>query len=83
VLIHYGSYETTFFKQMGKCYGKALEGSGAAKVIESAFNVVSAVFARIYFPTYASGLKDVAGYLGFKWTEAHPAGLKTIIWRHS
>jgi predicted RecB family nuclease len=83
VLLHYGSYETTFFKEMGERYGNALEGTRAAKAIESAVNVVSGVFARIYFPTYASGLKDVAGYLGFKWTEADPAGLKTIIWRHN
>jgi predicted RecB family nuclease len=83
VLIHYGSYETTFFKQMRERYGDTLEGSRAAKAIKSACKVVSGVFARIYFPTYASGLKDVAGFLGFKWTEVRPAGLKTIIWRHS
>jgi predicted RecB family nuclease len=82
VLIHYGSYEKEFFKKMGERHGSALEGSGAAKAMESASNLISAMFARIYFPTYSNGLKDVAGYLGFKWTEPDPAGVKTIIWRH-
>jgi predicted RecB family nuclease len=35
VLIHYGSYETTFLKRMGESYGEPMEGSGAAKAIES------------------------------------------------
>ena len=82
VLIHYGSYETAYFKRMGENYGGPLDGSSAEKAIESAVNLVSAIFARVYFPTYSSGLKDIAGYLGFKWTEAEPSGLKTIIWRN-
>ncbi|MBE0539850.1 MAG: IS66 family transposase [Verrucomicrobia bacterium] len=81
VLIHYGSYETTFLRQMGQNYGGPMEGSVVAKAIESAFNPISVFFARIYFPTFANGLKDIAAFLGFKWSEAEPAGLKSIMWR--
>ena len=82
VLIHYGSYETTFLKRMGDSHGRP-EGSRVAKAIESAVNAISVLFAQIYFPTLANGLKDIAHCLGFKWSEAEPAGLKTIIWRNA
>jgi len=83
VLIHYGSYETTFLKRMGESYGEPMEGSGAPKAIESAVNAVSVLFAQIYFPTFANGIKDIADWLGFKWSETEPAGLNTIIWRNA
>jgi predicted RecB family nuclease len=83
VLIHYGSYETTFLKRMGESYGEPMGGSDVAKAIESAINVVSVLYAQIYFPTFANGLKDIAACLGFKWSEAEPSGLKTIIWRNA
>ncbi|MEI7903674.1 MAG: hypothetical protein WCK89_25840, partial [bacterium] len=57
VLIHYGSYETTFFKRMRESYGSPYESSVAAKSITSATNILSVTFAHIYFPTYSNGLK--------------------------
>src|SRR5208283_4376490 len=58
VLIHYGSYETTFLKRMCELHGGPAEGSGIATTIQAAVNVVSVLFAHIYFPTYTNGLKD-------------------------
>ena len=81
VLIHYGSYETTFFQEMSERHGKPTDASENAKTIGSAVNVISVLFAQVYFPTYSNGLKDVAAYLDFKWSEAEPAGLKSIMWR--
>ena len=40
------------------------------------------MFAKIYFPTYSNGLKEVAGWLGFKWSEAGSVGTQTICWHH-
>ena len=67
VLIHYGSYETTFSKQMAERHGSPQAESVAAKAIASALNLVSVMFARIYFPTYSNSLKEIARHLSFEW----------------
>jgi len=82
VLIHYGSYETVFLKRMRERYGEPPEGSGPAKAIHSAVNILSLIFAQIYFPTFSNGLKDIAGHLGFQWTDSTASGMQTIRWRH-
>jgi len=81
-LVHYGSYETVFLKQMRKRYGGPREGSAAATAIEHAVNLLSFVFARIYFPTFSNGLKEITGYLGFRWSASPVSGLEAIVWRH-
>ena len=81
-IIHYGSFEATFFKRMSGRYGAPLEGSVAASAISSAVNLLSVVFAQIYFPTYSNGLKDIARYLGFNWNDPGASGLHSIVWRH-
>lgn len=81
VLIHYGSYETTFLKEMNERHGSPAEDSENAKTIAAAVNAISILFGIVYFPTYANGLKDLAAYMGFKWSEAESAGLASIIWR--
>ena len=83
VLIHYGSYETAYLERMRERHGGPTEGSAAANAIEAAVNAISILFAQIYFPTLANGLKDIADFLGFKWSEEEPSGLKSILWRHS
>jgi predicted RecB family nuclease len=81
ILIHYGSFETTFMKRMCDRYGEPPEGSVAAKAIESPVNLLSVVFAQIYFPTFSNGLKEIAGYLGFTWSDPTASGVQTIAWR--
>jgi hypothetical protein len=81
VLIHYGSYETTFLKRMCQRYESPPEGSVALKSITSAINMLSVTFAHIYFPTYSNGLKEIAGWLGFKWSGLNPSGKQSIVWR--
>ena len=82
ILIHYGSFETTFMKRMCDRYGEPLESSLMAKAIESAVNLLSVIFAQIYFPTFSNGLKEIAGYLGFAWSDPNASGVQTIAWRH-
>ena len=81
-LIHYGSYEATFFKKMRDRYGAPREGSVAAGAIASAINLLSVIFAQIYFPTHSNGLKDIANYLGFNWDDPGASGQQSIVWRH-
>ncbi len=82
VLIHYGSYETRFLKQMKDRHGTPLESSVAATAINSALNLVSAMFAKIYFPSYSNGLKEIARHMDFEWSEMTASGAVSIIWRH-
>ena len=81
ILIHYGSFETTFMKRMCDRYGEPPEGSAVAKAVESPVNLVSVLFAQIYFPTFSNGIKEIAGYLGFTWTDPTASGVQTIAWR--
>jgi predicted RecB family nuclease len=83
VLIHYGSYETTFLKVMKERHGGLVDASVATRPIDSVINLVSVMFAQIYFPTYTNGLKEVVGWLGFKWSEAEPSGKLAVVWRYS
>jgi predicted RecB family nuclease len=81
VLIHYGSLETTFLKRMCTRYGKPPEGSSAARAVTSPVNLLSVIFAHIYFPGFSNGLKDAAKHLGFAWSDPDASGLQSIVWR--
>lgn len=82
VLIHYGSFETTFLKKMCERYGGPAADSAAAKAIASSVNLLSVIYAQVYFPAYSNGLKEIARFLGFEWTDASFSGLQSIAWRH-
>jgi predicted RecB family nuclease len=81
VLIHYGSYETRFFERMGERCGEPPEGAVAAKAIRTGVNLLSVIFAHVYFPSFSNGLKEVAGNLGFRWSDSTATGIQTIFWR--
>ncbi len=82
ILIHYGSYETTFFTRMLARHGVLPEYSSMPAVFERAINLVSVIYAKIYYPTYSNSLKDIARYLDFKWSDTEASGLTSIVWRH-
>ncbi len=78
VLIHYGSFETTFLKRMVNRYGNAPEGSPAINAIAAPINILSVIFAQVYFPTYSNSLKDVASWLGFAWSNRALSGPNSV-----
>jgi predicted RecB family nuclease len=80
-LYHYGSYEARFLERMRERYGGDPET--LARLEAAAVNALSAIHARVYFPTYANDLKSVAGCLGFRWSDAGASGLQSIVWRHA
>jgi len=43
--------------------------------------LISLISNDIYIPTYTNGLKDIAKYLGFNWSNEKASGLQSIIWR--
>ena len=44
-------------------------------------NVLSLFTSSIYPPTYTNGLKDIANFLGFQWSEEDASGIQSIVWR--
>ena len=75
-IIYYGSYETTFLRRMRERHGGPRAGSAAAIAIAHPTNLLSLIYARIYFPTFSNGLKDIARYLGFQWLGSPASGLE-------
>ena len=81
VIIHYGSYETTFLKRMSERHGKPPKGSVVAATIEAAVNLLSVIFAQVYYPCHSNGLKEIAKHLGFRWSAPTATGMGTIVGR--
>jgi len=80
-LIHYGSFETVFLKRMSSRYSFPVDAPAIQKAIEKPVNLLSLIFAQVYFPTFSNGLKDIAGFLGFRWSREGASGQQSIIWR--
>jgi predicted RecB family nuclease len=82
-LIHYGSYETVFLRRLKKRYGDTTENgrSVVQGLMKSAQNILSVLYGHVYFPTYSNGLKDIASYLGFKWSMDEPSGQRSLALR--
>jgi predicted RecB family nuclease len=82
ILVHYGSYETTFLRRMRERHGGPAEQSVAATGVASPVNLLSVIFAQIYVPAFSNGLKDTVGFLGFTWTDRDSSGLDSVVWRY-
>jgi predicted RecB family nuclease len=83
-LIHYGSFEKTFLKQMCARFGEpAPDARGAIRAIGTPLNLLSSIYARVYFPTFTNGLKDIARLLGFRWSDSDASGLHSLMWRRA
>jgi len=80
-LIYYGSYETQFLKRMRARYPHIGNPMFLEQLTKSALNLLSVIYAHVYFPTYSNGLKDVARYLGFRWSDSTSSGLSALVWR--
>jgi predicted RecB family nuclease len=82
-LLYYGSYETAFLRRLQKRYGAASEEAHSVVqgLMKSAQNILSVVYGRIYFPTYSNGLKDIASYLGYRWSMEEPSGQQSLALR--
>jgi hypothetical protein len=50
-------------------------------VTKNTTNVLANIYAQVYFPTYGNRLKDLAAFLGFKWTYPDYSGMETELWR--
>jgi hypothetical protein len=74
----YGGYEAAFLRRTGKVAGRDHE---VEQLLARTFNVLATMYLHVYFPVYSNGLKDVAGQLGFRWTESEASGELSVVWR--
>ncbi len=79
-LFHYGVFDLQTLRRMHKRYGG--ESSELDRLSAASCNVLATIYSRVYFPTYSNGLKNVAGHLGFKWTDEKASGIQSIVWRN-
>jgi len=80
-LVHYGSYETNFLRRMKNRYPNLGPGTRLDHLVASAVNLVTIIYAQVYFPTCSNGLKDIAQHLGFRWSHPLASGLAALCWR--
>ena len=78
VIYHYSYYEREVFGRLGQKYGisRALEDKFKNNTIDLHLAVVEAVVLPLYFYS----LKDVAQYLGFKWSAEDAGGAESVVW---
>ena len=77
-LFHYGSYERKLLKRMRKVVKRKRL---VDRILAKAVNVLSAIHASVYFPTFSNGLKEVGRHLGCTWTDENASGLQSLVWR--
>ena len=74
----YGGYEAAFLRRMSKV---VKHQDVDERLFSRLVNVLSVIYAHVYFPTYSNGLKDIGKFLGCRWTEADASGIQSIVWR--
>ena len=79
-LYHFGNYENRALKALQTLVPDELR-QPLEEIQRRAVNVLSTVHAAVYVPTLSNTLKNIAGFLGFHWTDAQATGLDSIIWR--
>ena len=77
-LFHYGGYEKTLLKRMRKIVARK---DLVDRALDKAVNVLSAILACVYFPTFSNGLKEIGRHLGCTWTDQNASGLQSLVWR--
>ncbi len=78
-IYHYGSYENKALKQVVRKYPAMKQELG--RVEKRMVNLFAYLRTHVYPPTYSNGLKELAAFLGFKWTEEKADGLQSLVWR--
>ena len=81
-VVHYGGYEKQFLRDMAQRYPEETpDHAFVGRLTEKACNVLSTVFSHVYFPVYSNGLKDVARFLEYRWTDSNMSGALASIRR--
>ena len=77
---HYGNYEIRALKRISTNLNSSYKAE-VNRIIENSINLLSIFTSIVYPPTYTNGLKDIASFLGFQWSNKNASGLQSIVWR--
>jgi predicted RecB family nuclease len=79
-LYHFGNYENMALRAMKFLISAELRQQ-FEEIQRRTVNVLTTVHASVYIPTLSNTLKNIAGFLGFHWTDAQATGIDSIAWR--
>lgn len=78
VVYHYAYYERTVFDRLALKYGAATALSG--KFHEHAYDLHAKVVDSVVLPLYFYTLKDIAKYIGYRWSDPEAGGAESVAW---
>ena len=69
VIYHWSSYESVHIKKMGKRYRTPIKLLNSMFTENNLIDVYRVALSSFAFPTYSNSLKEVAKYVGFRWSQ--------------
>lgn len=78
VIYHFAFYERQVFDRLALRYGAPL--ALAEKFRENTIDLYAKMVDTAVLPLYFYSLKDVAGYLGYKWDDPRAGGAESVVW---
>ncbi len=78
VIYHYAYYERQVFDRLALRYGAPTVLMD--KFRENTIDLHQKLVDQAVLPLYFYSLKDVAGYLGYKWDDPHAGGAESVSW---
>ncbi len=78
VIYYYGYYEKEIFDRLTLRYGAST--ALAEKFKENTIDLHIGLVDIAVLPLYFYSLKDVAGYLGYKWDDPDAGGAESVVW---
>ncbi|MBI4117448.1 MAG: TM0106 family RecB-like putative nuclease [Parcubacteria group bacterium] len=78
VIYHYGYYEKHVLSRLEKRYGAPSDLM--KKFRENSLDLYNIATSSVVLPIYFYSLKDVAGFIGYKWTDEGAGGGEAVIW---
>jgi hypothetical protein len=81
-MLHYGAYEVRALRRMQRRlppdYAHQVD-----ELLSHTINVLSVISPHIYLPVFSNSLKDIARFLGHKWSAPGASGAQALLWRCS
>ncbi len=78
VIYHYAYYEKLIFDRFALRYGAPSDLTYKFK--ENTVDLHTQTVESVVLPTYFYSLKDVAGYIGYKWDDPKAGGAESVVW---
>ncbi|MEK7203516.1 MAG: TM0106 family RecB-like putative nuclease [Patescibacteria group bacterium] len=78
VIYHYGYYERHVLHQLEKKYGASTDLMKRFR--ENSLDLYNIATSSIVLPLYFYSLKDIAGFIGYKWKDKGAGGGEALMW---